>query len=65
MMPSEKLENGSNKVDKMFGYTIIGRDGGEAYTSEPEYNAYQEAYKAGDHTLCDMNEGSLEVWEED
>jgi len=49
----------------MFGYTIIGRDGGEAYTSEPEYNAYQEAYKAGDHTLCDMNEGSLEVWEED
>jgi hypothetical protein len=62
MMPSEKLENGLNK---MFGYTIIGRDGCEAYTSEPEYETYQEAYKAGDHALCDMNEGSLEVWEED
>ena len=62
MMPSEKLENGSNK---MFGVTIIGRDGGEAYTSEPEYETYEEAYEAGDHTLCDMNEGSLEVWEED
>lgn len=49
----------------MFGYTIIGRDGGEAYTSEPEYETYEEAYNAGDHTLCDMNEGSLEVWEED
>ena len=49
----------------MFGYTIIGRDGGEAYTSEPEYETYEDAYKAGDHALCDMNEGSLEVWEED
>lgn len=53
------------EMNKMFGYTIIGRDGGEAYTSEPEYETYEEAYKAGDHTLCDMNEGSLEVWEED
>jgi hypothetical protein len=48
----------------MWGYTIIGRDGGEAYTSEPEYESEMEAYKAGDLTLCDMNEGSMEVWED-
>lgn len=33
--------------------------------SEPEYESEIEAYKAGELTLCDMNEGSLEVWEED
>ena len=49
----------------MYGFTIIGRDGGEAYTSEPEYESYAEAYKAGDHALCDMNEGSMEVWQEE
>lgn len=48
----------------MWGFTIIGRDGGEAYTSEPEYESELEACKAGDHALCDMNEGSLEVWED-
>ncbi len=48
----------------MWGFTIIGRDGGEAYTSEPEYESEMEAYKAGDLSLCDMNEGSLEVWED-
>ena len=48
----------------MWGFTIIGRDGGEAYTSEPEYETYEEADKAGDLTLCDMNEGSMEVWED-
>jgi hypothetical protein len=46
----------------MYGFTIIDRDGGEAYISEPEYESYEEAFKAGDHTLCDMNEGSMEVW---
>jgi len=65
MKPKKKLKNGSVEMNNMFGYTIISRDGGEAYTSEPEYETYEEAYKAGDHTLCDMNEGSLEVWEED
>ena len=48
----------------MWGYTIIGRDGDEAYTSEPEYETYEEADKEGDLTLCDMNEGSMEVWED-
>lgn len=65
MKPQKKLKNGLLEINKMFGYTIIGRDGGEAYTSEPEYETYEEAYNAGDNALCDMNEGSLEVWEED
>ena len=65
MKPQKRLKNGLLEMNKMFGYTIIGRDGGEAYTSEPEYETYEDAYKAGDHTLCDMNEGSLEVWKED
>ena len=51
-------------VNKMYGFTIIGRDGGEAYMSEPEYESEIEAYKAGELTLCDMNEGSMEVWED-
>ena len=49
----------------MYGFTIIGRDGGDTYISEPEYESYAEAYQAGDHTLCDMNEGSMEVWREE
>ena len=59
-----KAINQSEGRKIMWGYTIIGRDGGEAYTSEPEYESEMEAYKAGDLSLCDMNEGSLEVWED-
>jgi len=59
-----KAINQSEGRKIMWGFTIIGRDGGEAYTSEPEYESEMEAYKAGDLSLCDMNEGSLEVWED-
>ena len=48
--------------DELFGYTVIDLDGGEMFTSEPEYETYQEAFRAGDHSLCDMNGGSLEIW---
>ena len=47
---------------EMFGFTIIDRDGGEMFTSDPEYPSYKEAERAGDHSLCDLNGGSLEVW---
>ena len=51
------------KTDReLFAFTIIGRDGGEIYTSEPDYETYQEAEIAGEHSLCDMDGGSLEVW---
>jgi hypothetical protein len=48
--------------DELFGFTIIDQDGGELFSSEPEYLSYKEAFSAGDLTLCDMNGGSLEVW---
>ena len=47
---------------ELFGFTVIDRDGGELFSSEPEYETYQEAFRAGDHSLCDLNGGSLEVW---
>ena len=47
---------------ELFGFTVIDRDGGEMYESEPEYLSYKEAERAGDHALCDYNGGSLEVW---
>tara|TARA_S200002703_G_scaffold130434_1_gene117690 strand:- start:1958 stop:2338 length:381 start_codon:yes stop_codon:yes gene_type:complete len=50
---------------KMYGFTIIDRDGGEMHTSEAEYETWAEAYKAGDHAICDLNGGSLEVWFDD
>lgn len=49
----------------MYGFTVYSRDGDEAYTSEPEYDTYAEAYADGELTLMDMNEGSVEVWDED
>jgi hypothetical protein len=58
------IKNHNQGSNIMWGYTIIGRDGGEVYTSEPEYDSEVEAYKAGDLTLCDMNEGSVEVWQD-
>ena len=48
--------------DEMFGFTIIDRDGGEMFTSEAEYETGLEAQIAGEHSLCDMNGGSVEVW---
>lgn len=48
----------------MYGFTIIGRDGGEEYTSDAEYETYQEAYRAGELELFDTNGGSVEVWSE-
>mgnify|MGYP006969375309 FL=1 len=47
---------------ELFGFTVIDRDGGEMYESEPEYLSYKEAERAGDHALCDYNGGSLEIW---
>ena len=49
----------------MFGYTIIDGDGGEIFISEAEYETYAEAFTQGDHALCDLNGGSLEVWKDD
>lgn len=50
-------------MDKeLFGFTVIDRDGGEMFTSEPEYETYRDALRSGDHCLCDMNGGSLEIW---
>jgi hypothetical protein len=48
----------------MYGFTIIGRDGGEEYTSEAEYEDYDEAYCVGELYLFDINGGSVEVWSE-
>ena len=49
----------------MYGYTVIDFNGGEMHTSDAEYETYAEAYRAGDHALCDLNGGSLEVWKDD
>ena len=48
--------------DELFGFTVIDRDGGELFSSEPEYETGKEAQIAGEHSLCDLNGGSLEVW---
>lgn len=49
----------------MWGYTIIGRDGGEAFMSEPEFECAIECIKQAGQTLEDMNEGSVEIWRYD
>ena len=49
----------------MWGFTVYGRDGGEAYTSEPEYETFNEAYAEGEGQMMDMNEGCFEVWKDD
>jgi len=54
-----------NEAGTMYGFTIIDRDGGEMHTSEAEYETWDEAYEAGNHSLCDLNGGSLEVWFDD
>lgn len=48
----------------MYGYTLVGRDGGEEYTSDAEFETYAEAHKAGELDLVNSNSGSLEVWHE-
>jgi hypothetical protein len=49
----------------MWGYTIIGRDGGEAFTSDAEFDCAIECIKQGGITLEEMNEGSVEIWKDD
>ena len=53
---------GVKMSDELFGFTVIDRDGGEMFSSEPEYETGKEAQIAGEHSLCDMNGGSLEIW---
>ena len=48
--------------EKLFGFTVIDRDGGDMLSSDPEYLSYEEAKRDGDYSLCDVNGGSLEVW---
>lgn len=47
---------------ELFGFTIIDRDGGDVYTSEAEYPTYKEAERDAEHMLCDLNQGSFEIW---
>lgn len=54
-----------DETGMMYGFTIIGRDGGNMHISEAEYDTWDEAYKAGNHLLCDLNGGSVEVWFDD
>lgn len=54
-----------DKTKMMYGFTIIGRDGGEMHISEAEYETWSEAYKAGELAVDDLNGGSLEVWLDD
>lgn len=65
-MCAECLDDAEKLADdcrpELFGFTVIDRDGGEMHTSEPEYLSYKEAERAGNHSLCDLNGGSLEVW---
>jgi hypothetical protein len=49
-------------MDELFGFTIIDRDGGDVYTSEAEYPTYKEAEREAKHMLCDLNQGSFEIW---
>lgn len=50
----------------MWGYTIIGFDGGEIFTSKPEYESKGEANKeAVNHLSDDVYAGSCEVWFEE
>jgi hypothetical protein len=49
----------------MWGYTIIGRDGGEAFMSDAEFDCAIECIKQAGRTLEDMNEGSVEIWKDD
>ena len=37
--------------DELFGFTVIDRDGGEMFSSEPEYETGKEAQVAGEHSL--------------
>ena len=50
----------------MWGYTILGFDGGHIYMSEPEYDNKAEAnHEAINHMLNDAYAGSCEVWFEE
>jgi len=50
----------------MWGYTLIGFDGGEVFTSEPEFDSEQEANRYANNAMSDeVYAGSYEVWEED
>jgi hypothetical protein len=50
----------------MWGYTLIGFDGGEIFTSEPEYESKVEANKHAINALTDEPyAGSCEVWAEE
>ena len=50
----------------MWGYTLIGFDGGEIFTSEPEYESKGEAKKHAIDALTDEPyAGSCEVWSEE
>lgn len=49
-----------------WGYTLIGFDGGEIFTSDAEFESKGEANKNGiDHLTGDAFAGSLEIWEDD
>jgi len=50
----------------MWGYTLIGFDGGEIFTSEPECENEGEANKCAIDALTnEPYAGSYEVWEYD
>lgn len=47
----------------MWGYTLIGFDGGKIFTSEPEYESKGEAnHQAINAMLNEPYAGSCEVW---
>tara|TARA_S200002703_G_scaffold70748_1_gene61341 strand:- start:61 stop:270 length:210 start_codon:yes stop_codon:yes gene_type:complete len=50
----------------MWGYTLIGFDGGEIFTSDAEFESKGEANKHAINALTDEPyAGSCEVWEDD
>lgn len=50
----------------MWGYTLIGFDGGEIFISEPEFESKGEANKNAIDALTDEPyAGSCEVWSEE
>ena len=54
------------KDELMWGYTLVGFDGGEIFTSEPEYESKGEANKHAIDALTDEPyAGSCEVWSEE
>ena len=49
----------------MWGYTLIGFDGGEVYMSSAEYESWDDAFKrASDHFVDEWGVGDFEVWQD-